>query len=56
MIFRENMKRVDEHNKKASEGVYSYYMNSVGTFHEDMLDQEFSLLMNGFRVDLKQVI
>ena len=53
MIFRENMKRVDDHNKKASEGKYSYYMKINS--HGDMLNQEFSHLMNGFRVDLKQV-
>ena len=53
MIFRENMKRIDDHNKKASEGKYSYYLKIYS--HGDMLNEEFSLLMNGFRVDLKQV-
>ena len=53
MIFRENMKRIDDHNKKASEGKYSYYLKMYS--HGDMLNEEFSLLMNGFRVDLKQV-
>ena len=54
MIFRENMKRIDDHNKKASEGKYSYYLKMYS--HGDMLNEEFSLLMNGFRVDLKQVM
>ena len=53
MIFRENVKRIDNHNKKAREGKYSYYLKTNS--HGDMLRQEFSLLMNGFRVDLKQV-
>ena len=47
------MKRIDDHNKKASEGKYSYYLKMYS--HGDMLNEEFSFLMNGNRVDLKQV-
>ena len=54
LIFKENMKRIDDHNKKASEGKYSYFLKLYS--HGDMMNEEFSLLMNGFRVDLKQVV
>ena len=54
LIFKENMKRIDDHNKKASEGKYSYFLKIYS--HGDMMNEEFSLLMNGFRVDLKQVV
>ena len=53
MIFKENKERIDDHNQKAFEGKYSYYLEINS--YADMLNEEFSQLMNGFRVDLKQV-
>ena len=47
------MKKIDEHNKMAEEGKYGYYlkMNS----HGDKSSHEFANIMNGYRMDLKQV-
>ena len=52
-IFRENKKRIAEHNRMADEGKYSYYLKINS--HGDMLRHEFTALMNGYRMDLKQV-
>ena len=53
MIYVENLKRIGEHNKMASEGKYSYFleMNSFG----DMLSNDFKIQMNGYLLDIKEV-
>ena len=53
MIYVENLKRIGEHNKMASEGKYSYFleMNSFG----DRLTNEFKIQMNGYLLDIKEV-
>ena len=52
-IFRENLRRIGEHNRMADEGKYSYYMKMNS--HGDQLSHEFTATMNGYRMDLKQV-
>ena len=52
-IFRENLRRIGEHNRMAYAGKYNYYMEMNG--HGDQLSHEFTATMNGYRMDLKQV-
>ena len=52
-IFRENLRRIGEHNRMADAGKYNYYMKMNS--HGDKLRNEFTATMNGYRMDLKQV-
>ena len=51
-IFMENKKRISQHNSRFHLGHHAYKleMNHYG----DLLPHEFSGLMNGYRMDLKQ--
>ena len=53
-IFRENKKRINEHNRLAESGQSSYFLEI--NMHADKLSHEVAEMMNGFRPDLKQVV
>ena len=54
IIYAENKKRIAEHNKMAFQGKHSYFleMNSFG----DMLSNDFKIQMNGYILDVKEVL